>query len=343
MQLVLACKYLPLFSDYFLDRIEQYAGITLPRDAIARLVEQEFPVTDVDCYPYIDETHITPIVEGINKQLDQSSLAVKRTNVKISADVTPIRIDLDGHLDVTHVTDNLDFSSLVLNNHNIPYVSYTHLIRQRKANFELYDDWYSSNDYAVRIPPAIEHRAHLRQRFEEGVRLIETAANSLLELGIPWVDVYGLLPFGLQVDFREWIRVSDLLNFLRRRVCNREEFPTHTIGQLQYMVAYNVFPQVLEQQGTFPCVERFLADGTYACEEPEAMYERTCAVRGPYVLAEFEEMKAIAKRLPNPWIASESDLSTVRDQALERIGREYTGKDKLVDKIREDSKRNRGY
>jgi len=212
------------------------------------------------------------------------------------------------------------------------------------GDFEKTEDEYGKEAYKYLVPPAIEHTDNFGRSFKETMKKIETTINKLLNMKIPFVDVYGLLPQALLIDFYDRASLDTLHNFLLRRVCKREEWPTQDIGVMKYILAYQVFPDFLVAHGTFPCVESYLNEGKTICPEPLNMYKRTCFIKGPYLSAEFQVMKEISQEIAvegRNYVTTD-DINNLRERALEKV-KPRLNKTKEYESIVERSRINRGY
>lgn len=332
LQFLLTYKFLEKFRDSMYELLEtglnkEGIKIKIPRKSIDEIVAKEFKVTDKKKNPFLLQSDVKEINDIIVEQIQDKIKAAQTGTICLEkCDEGMELITLD-KADATSYLKNLKFSGMAFALNNIPHVAFAQIIRQRNADFDFDDHPYSDiykdfnfneylkEEYFYSVLPAIANKPALVQGYEKIMRAIETTINHLMELRIPKTDVFPFLPQNLLTDFYETIKLHDLIKFLDKRVCNREEWPTNNVAYMQYVAGYKIFPDALEEAGFFPCLQK---DRT--CIEPKKLRDKTCpGNKYDYLSVLLENMRQEARHSKGSTVVHEDDISKIRWETLNAI------------------------
>ncbi len=145
------------------------------------------------------------------------------------------------------------------------------LVRHRLASYSQQSQRYVRMDRVqVVVPPSLEARPELRERFLKAVEDLWALYRDLADAGVPAEDARYVLPNACETKIVVSMNARELRHFFRLRLCRRAQWEIRALARAMLEAVVPVAPALFRRAGpgclTGPCPE-----GEYSCGQAEAV------------------------------------------------------------------------
>jgi thymidylate synthase (FAD) len=144
------------------------------------------------------------------------------------------------------------------------------LVRHRLASYSQQSQRYVSHErqFGAVVPPTIEARPELRERFAELLQALHSCYAELVAAGIPAEDARYILPNATETKIIVTMNARELRHFFRLRCCERAQWEIRAMALEMLKRVREVAPVIFRDAGpgclAGPCPEGSLTCGRIA-------------------------------------------------------------------------------
>lgn len=145
--------------------------------------------------------------------------------------------------------------------------------RHRIASYSVKSQRYvDESNMSVVIPSSIWDNPEKLQAYCEALRTTEHIYKTLRELGVEKEDARMVLPNACTTQMIVTMNARSLLNFFRRRCCNRAQWEIRDVADEMLRQCKAVAPLLFAKAGA-PCMYGSCTEGDMCCKKPRKVEE----------------------------------------------------------------------
>ncbi len=145
------------------------------------------------------------------------------------------------------------------------------LVRHRIASYSQQSQRYVRMDRVQAVvPPSVETRPALRQRFVKAMEDLWALYRELAEAGVPAEDARYVLPNACETKIVVSMNARELRHFFRLRLCRRAQWEIRALARAMLEAVVPVAPALFRRAGP-GCLKGPCPEGEYSCGQADAV------------------------------------------------------------------------
>lgn len=142
------------------------------------------------------------------------------------------------------------------------------LVRHRHASYSQQSQRYvEPEEVNYIVPPKVKTKKETAEKYREALEESVKIYRELIAAGVDKEDARYLLPNAVETKIVVTMNARALLNFFRRRLCNRAQWEIHVLALKMLEQVKKVAPHIFKYAGPSCETEKICWEGKLACNK----------------------------------------------------------------------------